>query len=566
MTMAEVDKARAFIEAVKSHSGECSQTNRAWNSEGEAIDWLGENIKASDNSGTSWEQTFSTGARPYLAVLKSTSTDSKGTQNTVTRTFDLSDIDPTGVSLVVSGKSLKVVLPVRAKNNYIMEKKGDEGITYARDLDIYTDDIEAARNIVNAFNYLASNTKVTRKEWKNDGEALGFVKANLGKTEASGKTYDQTMDFEAAPSGKVTFKTVTTDSKGGSSTEESVLYLNDLQVPVELNVDSRSAWLGLNTKDKAKYIRQTKDGADEPWSPDLKLYVNDIDLARDLASALDYAASNSSAGDAGLSSQSAVIAWLQGNVGELPVDGKNTKQSLKIEPGSENRITLDVVTAGTNGSSDVKEQFILYPEDLSTEDNVIKVSGKKLYVPLSTGKLNYIKVYRDGAIQNYTRSADVYFNDVHAAKLFTQAIAFLAQNTKAEKREPAVKDAWGIVTSLIGKVDETGEVYEQGIEKADPANACKVKFSLGDTDSKGATTKYAWEFMLTDIDPSASNISVSSKEIHVNLVTKGRQKLIKPYKNDEAQNFDDGVVIRTNDIVEAKKLLGAFTTLAKECK
>ena len=564
-TMSEVDKARALIDVMKSHSGTCKQSDRTWNSGDEAFAWLSENIGASGNSGTSYEQVFGKGVKPYLASLQTESTDSKGTQNKVIRTFDLSDINPAGISLVVSGKSLKVNVPVTDRNYFIMEKN-DQGISFARDLEIYTDDIEIARNIVNALHYLASNTKSVRTQWTGDTQALGFVKEHLGEINSGGKIYAQSLVFDGSSAGPVTFTSTVTDSKGTSVEETSLFYLDDIQIPVGLNVTSRAAYLEIGTKDKNKYIRASSGGNMEPWTNSIKINIDDIDLARDLAAALEYAVNNHKVADDGLTSTDKVIAWLTQNVAPVDVDGKKVGQELKIIPSAENRFEFQVTTSDNSGT-DVHEQFILYPEDLSSEDNGIKVSGKKLYVPLSTGKLNYIKAYKEGIIQNYTKSADVYFDDVQKAKMFTRAIGFMIKNPVVENR--MMKDdkaAWDFLSAHITKVEVDGQVYGQNIEKPDDSNPCKVKFNLNETDSKGTTTDYAWEFILSDIDPSASGIDIASKEIHVSLITKNKQKLIKPYKNGEAQNFDDDVIIRTDDILEAKKILGAIRTLAGNCK
>ena len=67
------------------------------------------------------------------------------------------------------------------------------------------------------------------------------------------------------------------------------MYLNDIQTPVSLNVSSRGAYLQIDTKNKNKYIKQTTDNNIEPWASSLKLYVDDIDLARNLEGALEFA-------------------------------------------------------------------------------------------------------------------------------------------------------------------------------------------------------------------------------------------------------------------------------------
>ncbi|HYW95366.1 MAG TPA: hypothetical protein VE870_07255 [Bacteroidales bacterium] len=566
LTMSEVDKARAFLDVLKSHAGDCKQNDRAWTSREEAFDWLSKNIVASDNSGTSYEQSFSQGEKPYMAVLKTEWTDSKGSRNSVVRTFDLSDLNPSGISLNVSGKSLNVELPVRDRNYFIVEKNGEGEITFGRDMDVYTDDIEAARNSVNAFVYLVNNTKAERPGWTGYEQALTFVKDNTGEVTSSGKVYAQNLDFEPSSSGTVTFTSEVTDSRGTSDPEKSIFYPEDIQLPVTLDVSSRTAKLQVEAKDRNKYIKQYSGNSQESWAYSFDIYVDDIDLARNLAAALDVACKNSTKGDPGLTSIEKTSSWLAEHVKEVKVDDQSIKQTMKVLPDRENKIELQVYTTD-NGGTNINEEYEIYPEDLSAEDNMIKVSGKKLYVPLSTGKINYIRAHKDGSLQSYTRSIDVVFDDVQQAKYFTTAVDFLIKNSGVKNRGMAnAGAAWDYLVAHVSQVEVDGDVYDQSLERPDESNPCKLKYTNSATDSKGTTTEYTWEFMITDIDPAASGISVSSDEIHVNLVTKGREKLIKPYKNGEAENFDYDLEIQANDILEAKKLLAAFKSLAEHCE
>lgn len=560
----QVDKARSFIEAVKSNIGTCKETNKTWNSPEEAYDWLIKNIGESTSSGKTYKQSLSKGSKSYLAKLQSDGTDSKGNQLSTQYIFDLSDINPTGIELNVTGKSLKIELPVR-DNKYYIQEVNNEGITYTKNLYIYSDDIENARNIVNAFNLLVSNTKPERKAWTGYAPALSYVKDNLAEVKVSSSSYAQSLDFDASPSGIVNFKSTETDSKGAKSETVSSFYLSDILPEVDLNVSSRNAYLEISTKDKNKLIRQIKDGNLQNYDNSVKIYVEDIDNARDMQQALIYAIQNSDPGVQNFTTLEGVTGWLKNSPGEVTIDSKKYQQSITVSAASENKLDLQVATTNEDGSS-VKEQYEIYPEDISVEDLQIKVSGKKLYVPLSTGKLRYIKAFKDNELQNYTSSTDILFEDVLKAKDFVAAMKFLQNKSKVANRLMQDKNAaWTYLNGHLGKIEIDGNVYDQKIEKQEDNN-CKIKFTRVETDSKGASTEYVYEFIASDIDPANSGISVSGKELSVDLVTKGKQKLIKPYKNGEAGNFGYDLNITTDDVLLTKNILAAFSTLANNCK
>ncbi len=560
----EVDKARSFIDAVKSNIGNCKETNKAWSSPQEAFDWLINNIGESTSSGKTYKQEFTKGSKSYMAQLLSDVTDSKGNQQKTQYVFDLSDINPAGIELVVSGKSLKIDLPVR-DNKYFIQVKDDNGISYAKDMEIYTDDIETARNIVNAFNALVSGTKPVRNEWTGYTQALSYVKDNL-KTVASGSdSYAQSLEFSDSPSGSVSFKSVKTDSKGASEEELSTFYMNDILPQADLKVSSRNAYIELNTKDKNRYIHVTVDGNLQSYNNSIRIYVEDIDNARDMVNALEYAAKNSKEGIQSFGTLESIKDWLKKNPGEVTIDNKKYQQSITVSSGADNKLIFSVTTV-EEGSADEKEQFEIYPADLSKEDLQINVSGKKLYVTLSTGKLRYIKAFKDDQLQNYTSSADVLFANVLNAKDFVAAMQTLLNMSKQENQSMQDNNAaWAYLTENLGKIEIDGNIYEQKIEKQED-NSCKIKFTRTETDSKGSTTEYVYELSASDIDPANSGISVRGKELSVDLVTKGKQKLIKPYKDGEAGNFDSDMNIISDDVLTAKKILAALTTLSNNCK
>jgi len=561
--MSEVGKARSFIEAFKTNIGTCKTTDRSWTSHEEAFAWLKENIGESVSSGTAYKQTFSKGEKNYLAQLETETTDSKGNIQTAVYTFDLSDIDPTDVSVNVSGKDLAVELNVRDNKYYIKVEEDEEEFSFERDLEIHSDDIEIARNIVNAFVFLASDIRPERKQWNSYTQALTYVKDNLKEVPVGSAVYAQSLNFGESPADIVDFTSVKTDSKGISAEEVSSFYLNNLNPSVGLNVSSSNAYLDLEIKNRDKYIKRSSDGNILTYSSSLKIYVDDIDKARDLINALEYAINNSSSGIKEFVSVEKAMEWLTQGPGKVTIDGESINQTLKISSGMENKLELQVMTK--DETSIINERFEIYPEDLSLEDLEIKVSGKKLYVQLSTDKLKYIKVFKENELQNFASSADVLFEDVQKANNFISAVSLLHEKSKVKGRLMENKSAaWDCFASHLKKLEIGGVEYEQKMEKMD-GDDCKLRFTRVESDSKG-TTEYVFEVMSSDISPEESEIKVYANKLYLNLVTKDKQKLIKPYKNGEAGNFLYDFDLYVDDVLAAKKMLGAISTLSNACK
>ena len=551
LTMNDIEKARGFIDVMKDNITDCKSTQKGWNARHEAIDWLSKNIGTSSISGTTYEQQFLAGEKDYLVQFKSKTSGGESTYD-----FNLSDINPQKISLVVSGKVLKIEVPALESKYYIRLMKAGDQFSYVRELAIYSDNIEQARSIVNALIYLAAETKKPeRMVWSSYNDALTFVENNMGKVKSGSSMLEQSLTFENSPEGKVNVSVQKTDSKGVATNTSYIFYLNDCKPEVALETASGNISMNITTSDKNKYIRVYGGEEIQSHASSVELYANDLELLRELINAMEYAIKNSESGVKSFESVNAAASWLSSNVKE--------KQSLSVSVTEENKITLGVRKTTSEGGT-VNQVYDVYPEDLNAEKLKIEVSGKKMSVPLST-RYKYIKVHFDDKLQSYASEVDVLFDDVKDAKNFIAAIKAIHERSQVTDRGFSSRDeAWAYMRAQVGRIEVEGIVTEQSIDN--PEQPCNAVLTTTVTDAKGTSTEYKYEFALRDIDPKNSNITISGKRIQVELVTKAKEKLIKPHKNGTAENFIYAVKIETDDILTAKMMLGALTTLSNSCQ
>jgi len=566
ITMSEIDKARSFIDAMKSNVENCKSTERKWTSRSEALQWMAQNIGKSETSGTIYIQSFKPGDKSYLASIETESTDTKGVKQTQLCDFNLNDINAAKINMVVAGKTFKIELPVRENNYYIRLKKGADEISYVKEVEIFSDDLEQARNILNGMVYLVNETPAPeRKKWDSYTAALSFVKENVKEVKSGTSTIGQSFSFEVSPSGSVQLATQKKDSKGVAVQNNKTIYLSDLQPLVAIEASSKSINLNLSTKEKVKYIKESNENGTLGFSGAIELYETDLDKAREIARALEFAIEKSDKGLLEFGSVDKAINWIKSNVSEVKVDAEKINQSINIIPSEENKIELTTVTTDAKGVA-VIEIFDIYPEDLKNENCKIKISGKKLAVVVSTGKTKYIKCFKDNILQGYSSDADVLFDDVQKAKNFIVALNLLREKSLVTDRSFKDKaSALAYMKENIKKMEVAGETFDQKMEPRD-GDACKGKFTRIETNSKGVSVENISEFTFSDIDPANSTITVSSKNLKVSLITKNKEKLIKPYKNGEVGNFINNIDIDVDNVLVAKKLLGTLSSLAGFCK
>jgi hypothetical protein len=564
MTFDAVDKARSFIDAIKEHNIECNSSETSWSNANEAFGWLSAHIKESSNSGTTNKQSFQKGDKEYIALFTQESVDSKGMSNKKEYSFNLNDIYPQGVLLEISGKTLKVVVPVKENKNFIQVRKDGQS-SYTNEFEIYSDNLEEARIIISALSNLTTNAKVTRKEWGNYSEALGFVKSNLKELNVGTSKVSYELNYSTSTSDKIVLKTIDMDSKGVQTDEINQFYFIDLNPIVEIEVTSKNVSLNLRTKEKTKYIKQISKEKTTGYASEAKLYLDNIELARDVMTALEYSVKSGTEGIIEFSTIEKAIDWLIKVPGDVNIDTKAFHQSIQIDRSSENQLDLNVITTDASGAS-VNERFEIYPEDISKENLKLKISGKKLFVPVSTGKNKYIKAFKGDAQQNYSDEIEFLFEDILTAKNFIKAVAVIQEKSVVTDRSISNRNvALSYLTENIKAIMIDSKIIEQKITELESKN-CKFEYSTSETDSKGVAVTNNCEFILSDIDFSKSAIVIDSKQLKINLVTKEKQKLIKTTKNGEPGNFIYNVEIYAEDILQAKKILSAFQSISAGCK
>jgi hypothetical protein len=562
--MNEVDKTRNFIDALRENIGSCKDNEASWEDRAAALIWLTQNIGEAVDDDVKWEQRLSEGSKPYLTVFSTKSVNEKGEENAYDYLFDLSDINPLGIKLEASGKTLAVAVPVREDNKFIEVKKGD-GKEFTDELMIYSNDIEAARQMVNALSFVVSNTEAVRTAWAGYNEALDFVKEHLGEVRVGDDLIKYSLQFDLFASNILDLSVSSTDSDGATKEVTNSFYPADMNDKLNMKVSRREVTIEMETRNDLDFVRKTSGGNVTGYTSNVELQAPGIDEARDLMNALEYVIQNSEEEIETFTNVDEVNSWMEGNLVLLLRDGEKYEQKLLVNKDLDNQISFEKQL--TKDDSEITAtRYLIYPEDMNLEEMKIQVRYGKLTVILGTGKNDYIKYYKNGELQNFTDGAEVYFFDPLVAKNFISAIRFLKDDiSKRNQPEMSREEALSLLTEKIQTIELTEETHVQKLEMVDP-DQCILKFTRVETGKDGKSDEFIYEFMASDLAEEGSGLSVKGKLVEVMLETTGEKDLIKPYKNGEVQDFVDGFVIYADDVSLAKRILGAFSALSSTCK
>lgn len=563
LTMNEVDQARQFIEAVKEHIHSCRESAVTWNNRKDALDWLTTHIGEATDDDVQWEQQFSVGDQPYLVTLSSRSVDDKGTEETFDYLFDLSDIDPPSIKLVVSGRSLHVEIQAKERKRYI-QLKADDGIEYTQELNIYADDIEQARQIVHALNYAVSHTEVTRPVWEDYNAALEYIQANHREVSVGADLYEHSLEYDLFASDILNVGIKKTESDG--VTEETVysFYPADMTETLQLEVDRDEITVEMETKEDQDFIRRSSGGNVTGYVSQFEFNAPGIDEARNLIGAWEYIIENSVEELESFESVEEVNAWMEYNFPVLSRDGVTFEQAVSVNGDLNNQITITRTETEEDGET-TTQLYVLYPEDIDQESLKIQVRFGKLTVAIETGREDYIKHHENGAVENFTDKAELYFFDPLVAKNFMEAVRFLITDLSGrEDPEMSREEAFEFLSEQVPVIELPEVSHEQTLEVLEPEN-CKIKFTRLETEKDKPGEEYVFEFMASDLSGSDSELTVRGNLLEINLETAGNRDLVKPFENGEVQDFSDGFVIYADDVLQAKKILNAFIALSELC-
>ncbi len=560
----QVDKARSLIDVLKEKLKECNRQEKSWSSLKAGLDWLTENISTTTKDGTEYNQSFLyDGAKNYLVTFNRNYNDSKGNKIKEVFSFNLVDVNPEGISLNVRGTDLSIELNTKNNDKYIGISENDEIQNYDNDFEIFVSSLEEARDIVQAFKYVISLSKPEYTTFSDVNQALLYLKENIREVTTGSYTYTQLFDQDNKPDGLVTYISKRTDSKGTTTESKYQLYLSEIQPEADLSVSGTDVKLELNVKDKQKLIRTFEDGELQNYSNQIEIYAANIESAREMANALNYAVTNSEPGLLNWTDAAGASAWLSSNIGTVVEPGASYEQKLSFDAVNNYKTMLNVITSDSKGQTD--EIFEFYISDIDRDNLELSTSGKKLFVEVPTGKEKLVRITKSGEIQNYASFVDILFEDTRQARNFINAMKYLASGVQQqEKSFTDSRSAFQYISSSLTPVSTGSYKYDQSIEMIDD-DPCRIKFMITQIDSKEVSTGYVYEFTMSDINPEAVKLEISGKEMTVELETRAKQKLIKPYKNEEPQNFDYDFEIFTDDVLVAKNIIGALKTMAGNC-
>ncbi len=562
------DAAQELVNLFKSAIPLVKPSEKAWNTNKDALNWLKNNITKVNSGQSGVEQSFSFGERKdYLAGFTVKRTDQKGVSTEEKYEFSILDINKKVLAVKISGTLLSVSVETNGNNRYIKYTKNNEQQSFDNALEIIAEDIDQARNIIAAFSTAIEKSKPMIPDFSSLQKSLDFISKNITDLTLEKKNLNQKINFTPGNGTKSIFTYAEPDSKGKLIEERYEFYLNDIDAnSLNFKVSGAKITIVPISKNNTKFIKYYKDNTQQDFQNEVGILTADIETSREIVEAFKAAIKSSQIQPATWKNIDEAIAYLAKTLtGETngPEIYKLNFSSIATDPLNV-RYMLDKTDAK---AITVKQSFEFYPYMLDPGTVKISSSGKYLSVAASvSNKKSYIKVFKEGIQQSFGDDITLMAFDARQAQDIAEAIKYIVSNVKAKNKVWDDKQsAMKFITENVGDLKSEKKEIKQKIEftNNDP---CKISFTVSSTDDKGKTLDEIYEFALTDINKQIVDFKVSGKNVLITLTCKNKEKLVKGYKNGAQQAWGTNVDIESNDVETAKNIAEAFRAAITQCE
>jgi hypothetical protein len=286
----DIETSREMVEAFKAAIKNSETQPSVWKSTGDAITFLMGAIKGETIGTDTYKLNFSSiSAEPLNVKYEQTKTDAKGAN--VEQSFEIYPylLDPATIKIGSKGKYLNVEASVSNKKAFVKIFKDAKQQAFDNGIEIMAFDARQARDISEAIKYLAGNSKPKDKVWADKQSAINFIRENVVDLKNEGKEVKQKIELTNNDPCKISFTVSSADDKGKTTDEIFEFSLSDMNKQmVDFKVSGKNVEVTLSCKNKEKLVKVYKNGVQQAWGSDVAIGTNDVETAKNIASAFSY--------------------------------------------------------------------------------------------------------------------------------------------------------------------------------------------------------------------------------------------------------------------------------------
>lgn len=470
-------------------------------------------------------------------------TNKKGSTESRSWMFYLSDIDPASILFNTGGKSVKVTLGTRNSQKFISSYEGDQFKEYTGKIELTLNEVDVTRKLIETLKDHIGSCTESEPAWEDANVALAWLAENIGNAKD-----DDVQWIQSFSTGEKFYLARISSKSVDDGKEQSFEYLFDLTdinpAEIKLEASGRTLDVQVPVREGKNYIEvNSADG--RQYIDELKIYADDIEVARKMVNALTYAVSNTKAERPVWGSYEEALRFVKENMGEVKMGDQVLQLSFNFETSPSGLVELTEKETESDGES--KEvTYSFYLADI-TDKPIQNVTRKEITLKLETiDNRNFITKTSGGSISGYASEFRFHPTNIDISRDILNAFTYAVQQSEEAIQEFAsVDEVNGWMVENLVPLSWEGENYEQKLN-VDEAAPNQIEFEQKLTKDGSETTLSKYLVYPEDISVDKLEITVSRGRMAVSLET-GKQDYIKYFKNDVLQDFIDKTQVYFSD-------------------
>ncbi|NOQ26980.1 MAG: hypothetical protein GQ564_16590 [Bacteroidales bacterium] len=394
------------------------------NSYEEKLNWLTENVGDVSINDVTYQQLLSKDDLKIAKLnLEATTTTEKSTKTNIYE-FNLADINVNSVNFEIKGAVFSVVFEIKGKQKFVKCKEDNTQANYTYKVSIVANSIENASDLRYVLSLIIpeaeKNLKNSLPDISSLNQATELLSKNVINTVIENSTINQSIENACITSLSV----LEDDTKKRVDTKYNFNLSDFNHNTLKYKISGKKIFINMQTKGANKLIKVIENDVQKNYTDKLDILCDDYENARLLMHLLKKAIPLCEENIVRVIPESDLnskVNWLIENTVEIPFEGKTYNQVLErvSEDNNKLRLTLMEIT-------DKKRTEFIYEFNLSdVNPNSVKydISGIELSINLVTNfNSKVVKVYKDGEIQSYLNSLNIYVPDIETARNFILAL------------------------------------------------------------------------------------------------------------------------------------------------
>ena len=491
---------------------------------------------------------------PYEVTLTRIKKDNKkGKEKVEVYAFNIALINPKKIVRKTKKDEMSIIFKT-SKGKFIKLTEGGDS-KFDNEMKVIAPDIDAARDVEVYFKEII---EMGNELWESvivmptTIEGINSLISSFGNELNDEKlSISQTVkNHDSDPNGLVEIDIEST-KKGKSENEKILFYWGDLE-PNSVSIKNKGALqvMTIKAKNKKKLIASLSEDKIK-YNSDLQLYFSSPSDAIYTAELIETATNfGNQIGERALSK----FENCEGNCLSLM---KEIVSSSSLKIGSTTmtedcQATMEIIGKKTNKIlwhwSDIDPSSIKIDYNSSNQSINFKTNNKQKFI-------TYFK--EDGKVDKYDNEFEFDIVDVFSAKSLEILVPQIVEECN---RDLDVKDmTW--VSDYVSSVTVDEDKYKQSIKQTD--DDCSYIYKLTNQEKDKEET---YEFNLYDLNPQSIKLDISKNKINLNIVTKGKEKLITKYEEGGDLKYAKELDLKFDDLLSARIAQNTFIDIIDGCQ